>query len=53
MPDPTPGLLAEAQRFDRTLADPESHRRMQRFLELGGQTRDGELDLDSIVRRLG
>jgi enoyl-CoA hydratase/carnithine racemase len=51
-PDPTPGLLDEARRFDRTLADPESHRRMRRFLELGGQTPTGERDLASILRRL-
>lgn len=51
--DPTAGLLEEARRFDRTLADPESQRRMQRFLEIGGQTPDGERDLSSLVRRLG
>lgn len=51
--DPTTGLLEEARRFARTLADPESQRRMERFLELGGQTPDGERDLPSIVRRLG
>lgn len=53
VPDPTAGLLQEARRFDRTLGDPESTRRMQRFLELGGQTAEGERDLGSIVRRLG
>jgi len=51
-PDPTPGLLQEARRFDRTLADPEARRRMQRFLEVGGQTPDGERDLPSVLDRL-
>jgi len=51
-PDPTPGLLEEARRFDRTLADAESARRMARFLELGGQTPDGERDLPALLRRL-
>jgi len=51
-PDPTPGLLQEARRFDRTLTDPEAARRMARFLELGGQTPDGERDLPALLRRL-
>lgn len=53
LPDPTPGLLQEARRFDRTLADPASRTRMQRFLDLGGQTPDGERDLADLLRRLG
>lgn len=52
LPDPTAGLLEEARRFDRTLTDPESRRRMERFLEIGGQTPDGERDLPPILRRL-
>lgn len=51
-PDPTAGLLEEARRFDRTIADPESRRRMERFLELGGQTPEGERDMPSLLRRL-
>ena len=39
LPDPVPGMLAEGRRFSRTLGDPEAIRRMERFLELGGQTR--------------
>jgi enoyl-CoA hydratase/carnithine racemase len=41
--DPVPGLLDEAQRFAQTLADDETITRMERFLELGGQTREFEL----------
>lgn len=52
-PDPTPGLLGEARRFARTLADPEARRRMERFLEVGGQTAAGERDLQSLLGRLG
>lgn len=47
-PDPVPGLLAEGQRFNRLLGDPEAIRRMERFLELGGQTRDIERDLGAL-----
>lgn len=52
LPDPKPSLLAEARHFDRTLRDPEAIRRMERFLELGGQTREVERDLGSVVDRL-
>lgn len=51
-PDPTPGLVQESQRFDRLLGDPEAIRRMERFLELGGQTRDVELDLAGLYDQL-
>ncbi|WP_436793799.1 enoyl-CoA hydratase/isomerase family protein [Actinospongicola halichondriae] len=47
-PDPTPGMLQEGQRFNRLLADPEALARMERFLELGGQTREVELDLAAM-----
>ena len=47
-PDPTPGLLQEGQRFSHLLGDPEAIRRMERFLELGGQTREVELDLPAL-----
>lgn len=43
------GLLEEADAFNRTLAVPEARRRMARFLELGGQTRDVELDLARLL----
>lgn len=52
LPDPVPGMLAEAQRFQRTLADPEAVRRMEQFLELGGQTREVERDLTNVYERL-
>ncbi len=52
-PDPVPGLLAEGQRFNRLLGEPEAIRRMERFLELGGQTRDVERDIAGLYDRLG
>lgn len=51
-PDPTPGLLQEGQRFNRLLADPEAIARMERFLELGGQTREVERDLAGLYEDL-
>jgi enoyl-CoA hydratase/carnithine racemase len=45
-PDPVPGLIEEAHRFNQTLAAPGTATRMERFLELGGQTREFELELD-------
>ncbi len=44
--DLVPGLLDEAHRFAQTLAAEETITRMERFLELGGQTREFELDVD-------
>jgi enoyl-CoA hydratase/carnithine racemase len=52
-PDPVPGLLEEAYRFQVTLRDPEAGRRMRRFLERGGQTRDGELRVGELGGELG
>ena len=46
-------LLAEAAAFNRTLADPEAQEAMRRFLEIGGQTRDGELRLPELLAQLG
>lgn len=51
-PDVIPGLLQEGQRFNRLLGEPEAIRRMERFLELGGQTRDVERDVPSLYDRL-
>ncbi len=51
-PDPTPGMLQEGQRFNRLLADPEAAARMERFLEIGGQTREVEVDLAGHYDRL-
>ena len=45
-------LLAEAAAFNRTLADPEAQAAMRRFLEIGGQTRDGELRLPELLAQL-
>jgi enoyl-CoA hydratase/carnithine racemase len=46
-------LLAEAAAFNRTLADPPARAAMQRFLERGGQTREGELRLGELAGELG
>jgi enoyl-CoA hydratase/carnithine racemase len=52
LPDPVPGLRAEEWIFSRTLLDPEAIERMQRFLEIGGQTREVELDLTRVYNNL-
>jgi len=46
------GMVEEAYLFQRTIRDPEAQRRMARFLEVGGQTRDGELALMDTIDRL-
>ena len=48
--DPTPGLLAEGDAFNRTLRDDESSIRMREFLESGGQTREGERNLQETLQ---
>lgn len=48
LPDPLPGLRAEAEAFAGTLADPEARRRMQAFLDGGGQTPAVEGDRASL-----
>ena len=45
-------LLAEAGGFNRTLDDPAAQAAMRRFLEQGGQTRDGELRLGELAGEL-
>jgi enoyl-CoA hydratase/carnithine racemase len=45
------GFAAEADAFRSTLTD-ESRERMQRFLDAGGQTREGERDLEPLIQRL-
>jgi len=50
--DPVPGLQREAHHFSKTLAEPETQRRMQRFLDNGGQTRERELDLGGLIEEL-
>src|SRR4051812_2637052 len=48
LPDPVPGLCAEEWLFSRTLLDPEAIARMERFLDMGGQTREVEFDLTRL-----
>lgn len=45
------GLLDEAHYFNLTLADPDLDTRMEGALALGAQTREGELDLPSLIDR--
>ena len=45
-------LLAEGHAFNGMLGGPGTHEAMQRFLELGGQTRDGELRLGVLAGEL-
>ena len=52
LPDPVPGLCAEEWIFSRTLLDPETIARMERFLDIGGQTREVELDLTGLYNSL-
>ncbi len=46
------GLLEEAHLFSQSAATPAAQTRMARFMELGGQTREVELDLRSLVEKL-
>ena len=46
------GLLEEAYLFQQTLRDPEARRRMERFIEVGGQTREGENNLLDTIDKL-
>jgi enoyl-CoA hydratase/carnithine racemase len=48
LPDPVPGLCAEEWLFSRTLLEPETIVRMEQFLDIGGQTREVELDLTRL-----
>jgi enoyl-CoA hydratase/carnithine racemase len=52
--DVVPGLIEEAHLFSQTLATEEAQKRMGRFLEIGGQTRELELpwELDEVVAKL-
>jgi len=51
--DVVDGLIEEAYQFNRTLADPDLDARMEGALALGAQTREGELDLGSLIERAG
>ncbi|MEO0441140.1 MAG: enoyl-CoA hydratase/isomerase family protein [Pseudomonadota bacterium] len=46
------GLLEEAYLFQQLIRTPAARTKMARFLEIGGQTRDGELRVDGLVRQL-
>jgi enoyl-CoA hydratase/carnithine racemase len=46
------GLLEEEHRFQRSLATDAAQERMAAFLAAGGQTREVELDLDTLVDAL-
>jgi enoyl-CoA hydratase/carnithine racemase len=46
--DPTPGLVEEAYLFDQLVARPDARAAMQRFLDAGGQTREGELRVGEL-----
>ncbi len=51
---PLPEALAEEVfLFQHTTRNPDARRRMKQFLESGGQTRDGERDLNRLLERLG
>lgn len=47
-----PDLIAESTAFDKTLSDPEAQDRMQRFLDAGGQTPEGERRLGDLAGEL-
>ncbi len=46
------GLREEAYLFQRTLRTPEAREAMAKFLELGGQMREGELKVAELVREV-
>jgi enoyl-CoA hydratase/carnithine racemase len=52
LPDPTPGLTVEGREFHAARQHDQARRLMRRFLEAGGQSRDAELDLESVLERL-
>jgi len=51
-PDGTDGLLDESLGFQQLLRTPEAQRLMRRFLERGGQTREGERRLGALCSEL-
>jgi enoyl-CoA hydratase/carnithine racemase len=46
------GLLEEAYLFNQSLATQAAQKRMAKFIELGGQTREVELNLESLVSKI-
>jgi enoyl-CoA hydratase/carnithine racemase len=51
-PDPGAGLLEEGFLFQQLVRTPEAQRLMRRFLEHGGQTREGERRLGALCSEL-
>jgi enoyl-CoA hydratase/carnithine racemase len=49
---PMEGYVSEAVGLALAKRDGTAHRRMSRFLELGGQTRDGELDFQRLIAEI-
>ena len=47
------GLLEEAYLFQRLLRNDSAQTNMQRYLEIGGQTREGELRVNELSAELG
>ncbi|MEM7423062.1 MAG: enoyl-CoA hydratase/isomerase family protein [Pseudomonadota bacterium] len=47
------GLADEANLFNVLLRSPDARANMARFLEIGGQTREGEAQMGVLCRRLG
>jgi len=47
------GLVEEAYLFERVLRTDAAQSNMQRFLEIGGQTREGELRMNELCAELG
>jgi len=50
---PTDGLIEEQFLFQQLMRTPDAQHRMRAFLDAGGQTRDGELRVAELGRRLG
>jgi hypothetical protein len=46
------GLLEEQYLFQRLLRTPEAQPTMKRFLEMGGQTREGELRMGELAAEI-
>ena len=46
------GLLEEQYLFQQLLRTPEAQPTMRRFLEIGGQTRDGEMRMGELAAEL-
>ncbi len=46
------GLIEEAFLFDTLVRTPEAQNSMRRFLELGGQTREGEIEVAALSSRV-